>query len=460
MRKDQFAEFQRRSCGRQGRFPAVFSRRNFLAGGLSGVGYMLLSAGLEAQSGPAVKTQNTARACIYINLEGGPSHLDTFDPKDGPWNPRDADLRQHPGGILLSQRFFPILSSLTSELCVLRSVSSWELAHSRGQFYVQTGHKSNPAFAADTPHIGAVVAYERKNTGALPPFVSFGNGSDEQRQGFLPGSTAPFSFYPNPGGLYNLRHDFYGNQSKTFFEQSFALLGALDAPLRQRPLSAEMAAYSEVQNQARALVYNDAVEGVFKFSNADDARYGGTNIGRSLIIARNLVRSKLGTVFINVTQSGWDIHAQQFNKQANMNIYRQTGELDRALGNLILDLRVGGDLSSTLIAVLGEFGRTPGPLNSRDGRDHYRAVMSAVLAGGGVRGGRAIGASDEMGGFITDSGWAQDRSIYPEDIVATIYSALGIQWTKSLEGALSGRRFSYIVGAEEGLFMPIQEVFV
>ena len=145
-------------------FPAEFSRRSFLAGGLSAIGYMLLNESLEAQSsGPAVQMRNTARACIYINLEGGPSHLDTFDPKDGPWNPRDVDLRQYPGGIVLSQRFFPVLSSVASELCILRSVSSWELAHSRGQFYVQTGHKSNPAFAADTPHIGAVVAYERKN---------------------------------------------------------------------------------------------------------------------------------------------------------------------------------------------------------------------------------------------------------------------------------------------------------
>ena len=91
-------------------------------------------------------------------MSGAPSHVDTFDPKDGPWNPRDIDIQQY-GSILLSRRLFPMLSGLTSELCILRSVTSWEAAHSRGQFYLQTSHTFNPAFAPALPHIGAVTSF-------------------------------------------------------------------------------------------------------------------------------------------------------------------------------------------------------------------------------------------------------------------------------------------------------------
>jgi uncharacterized protein (DUF1501 family) len=178
-----------------------------------------------------------------------------------------------------------------------------------------------------------------------------------------------------------------------------------------------------------------------------------------LLVARNLVRAKLGAVFISVTQGGWDLHAQQFNKAANVNLYRLTNDLDRSLANLIMDLKASGDLASTLIVVLGEFGRTPGPLNSRDGRDHYRAVMSAMMIGGGIRGGRAIGTTDPTGSFIVETGWSRDRSIYVEDITATIYSALGIDWTKALDNAIEGRRYFYVLGAAENSFGPIEEAF-
>jgi hypothetical protein len=445
---------RRHDCGHHG-----LTRRHFLFGTLGAAASVLASEPADAQSTITVRPRGTARACIFINLSGAPSHLDTFDPKDGPWNPKDADIRQYPGGIVLSRAFFPLLSDLTGDLCVLRSVSSWEAAHTRGQFYIQTAHSLNPAFAQVMPHIGAVVGYEKKSSGPLPPFFSFNPAGDEQRQGFLPGASTPFTFSPTPGGLTNLRHDFWGNQSQTFFERSYALLESLDAPLRTKPLNNEMSSYAAVLGQAKQLVYNDTVDRTFKFSSADDARYGQTGLGRGLLVARNLVRAKLGAVFISVTQAGWDLHAQQFNKAATVNLYRLTNDLDRSLANLIMDLKASGDLASTLIVVLGEFGRTPGPLNSRDGRDHYRAVMSAMMIGGGIRGGRAIGTTDPTGSFIVDTGWSRDRSIYVEDITATIYSALGIDWTKALDNAIEGRRYFYVLGAAENSFGPIEEAF-
>jgi len=443
-------------CGTHG----PYTRRHFLFGGIGTLSTALLRTPSDAaQSSANPIPRATAKACIFVNLSGGPSHLDTFDPKDGPWNPRDADIRQYPGNIILSRRFFPMLSDMTEHLCILRSVTSWEAAHSRGQFYIQTGHSFNPAFAPALPHIGAVVSYELGGKGPLPPYFSPNPAGDEQRHGFLPGRNAPFSFSPQANGLNNLRHDFYGNQSLAFFENAYNLLQTLEEPLRSQPLSDDMAAYSAMLGQARALVYNPAVSPLLQFTSADEARYGGGNFARSLIVARNLVRSKLGTVFVSVTHNGWDQHARQFDTGNGQNIYRLTNELDRGLANLIADLRATGDLSSTLIVAIGEFGRTPGLLNNRDGRDHYRNVMSVLLAGGGVRGGRAIGVTDATGSVIDDFGWSRQRVIYVEDIASTIYSALGIDWTKSIENTPLGRRYIYVVGAETGAYGPVEEVF-
>src|SRR6476646_7477286 len=208
------------------------------------------------------------------------------------------------------------------------------------------------------------------------------------------------------------------------------------------------------------MMYNDAVDAVFKFSADDENRYGANSIGRSLLVARNAIRGKLGVAFVSVTQPGWDTHVSQFDRSLSTNMYQLTNDLDRSVGNLVDDLRASGDLSQTLIVMMGEFGRTPGVLNSRSGRDHYRPVMSVAMIGGGVRGGRVIGSSDATGSAITDTGWSEGRAIYPDDIAATIYSALGIDWTKSIDDTPSGRRFNYINNTGDGgLFKPVAEVF-
>jgi len=444
-------------CGTHGQY----TRRHFLFGGIGAVSGALLSTPSDAVVASAqVRPRGTAKACIFINLNGAPSHLDTFNPQDGPWNPRDADIRQY-GSIVLSRRYFPMLSALTSDLCLLRSVTSWEAVHERGQFYLETCHSFNPAFATALPHIGAVASYELGGKGVLPPFLSIAptTGRDSQ-QGFLPGNTGPFIFQPQTSGLSNLRHDFYGAQSADFFNGAYGLLQTLDAPLRSQPLSDDMAAYQAMVGQARPLMYNDAVSRVFQFTAADQARYGGNDLARSLIMARNAVQAKMGTVFVNVTFSGWDQHARQFDSGNSSNLYRLNNDLDRGLANLITDLRMGGNLDSTLIVALGEFGRTPGLLNSTDGRDHYRNVMSALLVGGGIRGGQAIGVTDGTGATIIDPGWGRQRPIYMEDIASTIYSALGIDWTKSIENTPIGRRYVYVFGSESGDYGPIEEAFV
>lgn len=447
--------FTRKTCS--GHLP--FTRRHFLFGTAT-AGLLSAHADAAITVSRNASLRNTAKSCIFINMNGAPSHLDTFDLKDAAWNPRDADIRDYSGNHRMSRRYFPKLSTMTNDLLVMRSCASWEAAHERGQFYMQTAHSQNPALSSEIPHIGAVVARERGANGLIPPFLSF-NHSNIQGATFLGGLFMPMMPPASAGGINTLTHNFFGNaeQSQARFERRFSLLKEIDAALREVPANEAMAAYGAYYDRAKAMMYNSAVDSVFKFSTDDQNRYGNNPLGRSLIVARNAIRAKNGATFINVSQNGWDTHVGQFDAAQPTNIYTLTNELDRAVGNLVDDLKASGDFDSTLIVMMGEFGRTPGVLNSRAGRDHYRDVMSVAMMGGGVKGGRVIGASDANGARITDFGWSQKRPIYVEDITATIYSALGIDWTKSIDDTPSKRKYYYVPGATEGTYLPVEEVW-
>ncbi len=431
------------------------NRRHFLFGAASAA---LLTPHADAQVvATGARPRNTAKTCIFINMNGGPSHLDTFDPKDGPWNPADARIQQYPGGLALSRTYFPRLSNLTSDLLALRSCSSWEAAHERGQFYVQTGHSQNPALAAETPHIGAVIGYERGFNGLLPPFLSF--NQNVQGATFLGGPYMPMSPPAARTGLATLTHNYFGSASQQRFEDRFKLLQDLDSGIRTAPPNDVVAAYAGYYGRAKQMMYNTAVDNTFKFSVEEENRYGSNNLGRALLVARNAIVGKMGVAFISVTHSGWDTHVGQFDRAQTSNIYTLTSDLDRAVSNLVDDLRASGDLASTLIVMMGEFGRTPGVLTSRGGRDHYRAAMNVAMIGGGVKGGRVIGQTNADGSNITDAGWDAQRAIYPDDIAATIYSAMGVDWTKSIDDTPSGRRYYYVNGAGAAGFRAVEEVF-
>jgi uncharacterized protein (DUF1501 family) len=156
-----------------------------------------------------------------------------------------------------------------------------------------------------------------------------------------------------------------------------------------------------------------------------------------------------------------------FNLANNGNIYNLVRQFDMGLGTLIEDLkaspapagRVGTLFDNTLIIAMGDFGRTPGNLNSRGGRDHYRNAQAVLMAGGGARGPKAIGQTDANGARIIDFGWSQQRSIRMEDITATMYSALGINWTKTVANTPSGRQYEYVPYASIGGYRPVDEIF-
>jgi uncharacterized protein (DUF1501 family) len=233
----------------------------------------------------------------------------------------------------------------------------------------------------------------------------------------------------------------------------------LDAPLITSPYSDEMAAHATYYDSSKQLMYDPRVASVFQFNTADDGRYGATAFGRACIVARNAVQSNLGISFVNIVFGNWDTHVGMFDHGYSPNMYTLCNDLDRGVGNLIGDLKASGDLASTLIIMVGEFGRTPGLLNAQGGRDHWKDAMSVCMAGGGVKGGRAIGKTSALGDTITDPGWKMDRGMFIEDLTCTIYSALGIDWTKTISNTPSGRVFEYVGLAGAGIYTSVDEVF-
>jgi len=202
-------------------------------------------------------------------------------------------------------------------------------------------------------------------------------------------------------------------------------------------------------------MYNGDVDRIFTFDQNEKNRYGNTGFGNACIAARNMLRVGSGVRFVQITQGDWDQHENIYTPNAGHLAISKT--FDNAVSTLLSDLESDGSLGETLVVALGEFGRVPGPLNSGAGRDHY-AQQSALLAGGGMARGRIIGSTDKNGAATLEPGWSRNRDVRPEDIEATIYSALGIDYTKRLEDP-SGRGFEYVPFSDRDQYGPVTELW-
>jgi hypothetical protein len=188
------------------------------------------------------------------------------------------------------------------------------------------------------------------------------------------------------------------------------------------------------------------------------------------VLARNLFRADAGTRFILVSHGGWDHHGDIY-KEKTRNHPVLIRELDHAIGSLMTDLDATPSahtpgrtlLDETLVIAMSEFGRVPGPITeTRQGREHHIRVHSGIFAGGGIMRNAVVGRTDEAGGDIADAGWSGGRPIYMEDVACTIYSALGIDWTKRIQTTPSGRAFHYVEPASATTFVgfePVQALF-
>lgn len=434
-----------------------FSRRVFFRHLASAVGgyYLLPSRPMENVAKAAASPINRAKNCIFILLSGAPSHADTFDLKEGAWTPSFFNPTSY-GDLRFPQGLMPKMADQLDNIAFVRSVRSWAAVHGLAQTWAQIGRNPTSSLAKIAPHIGSVVSYElggSAQTRTMPAFVSLNVGGGPASGYFSP-EHAPFYISPGGGGLGNTSH----RDGQPAFERRYNLLNDLDGDARNgSELGSSLDEMASFNLSARKLMYNSSVDKVFTFDATERARFGTTGFGNACIVARNLLQSNLGTRFIQITLGGWDHHSMIY--QPNSNLQAMTRQLDNGLGTLIADLKTNNLLDDTLIVAMGEFGRTVGPLNSQSGRDHF-LQLSVMFAGGGVRGKRTVGKTDATGSTTTDPGWSRNRDVRPEDVEATIYSALGIDWTKVLHNDPLGRGFEYVpFAASQDLYGPIHELW-
>ena len=399
-----------------------------------------------------VTPRKTAEYCLFLNLSGGCSHVDSFDIKEGSWTPQDFDVRTIKPGIRMPYGLFPKLSGMVSELVLVRSMRAWENEHIRGQYYLQVAHQTSPARNKEMPSLGSVVAYEyetrRRTSDFLPPFVAINFTSGPFRvigEGCLEAKCSPLTLEISDRGF-----DFVvPEEEKARFQRRWDLLQKFDVPQAAESAAADRyyQEFDAYYQGAYAMMKAPELATILKVTEEEHGRYGGSRLGDACVLARNLLRAEKGTHFVGLSQPGWDMHLKIYDKAA---MYKLSHELDDALGTLLADLseiktQDGRTmLEKTFICCLGEFGRTTGPLTVNGGRDHHKEAYTGLFAGGGIRGGKVIGATNALGAEITDPGWHQKRPIYIEDVAVTIYSALGIDWTKKLTTTPSGRFFEYI----------------
>ena len=443
-----------------------FTRRRFMK--IAGTGVVasffadvLSPSLLYGATGVGPALHNTAKNCIFIFLSGGPSQVDMWDLKEGAWTPPDFAPTSY-GDVRWPQGLLPKTAAHLNKLAIIRSGLAWAAVHPLAQKWAQISRNPSGATGGIAPHIGAVISLEMQSrrgpSDVLPGFIAL-NGTSAGA-GYFPARHAPFGVVPSQTGLAALNHP-DGAQRLT---ERWNLLQLIDPERKASSLGKDAADMGGFYDQAKLLVDTPGINDIFRFSPEDRTRYGASNLGDSLIIARNLVAAGRGARFIQVTNGGWDHHSNIYATQGN-SIYTQGRALDNALGPLLDDLstRNGSEpgrtlLDETMVVILGEFGRTVGAITANAGRDHYLR-MSIVMAGGGVKGGRVIGQTNAIGNAVTEYGWSAKRDIRPEDITATIYSALGIDYTLVRPDDPLGRGFEYVPFAKEGQYKPIDELF-
>lgn len=421
------------------------SRRNFLRiGGLSAFGLSLADC-LRLQAAEDAAKKTAAKSCILIWLDGGPSHLETFDLKpEAPAEVRGpfAAIPTSVSGIQICEHF-PRLAQRMKQAAIIRSLTSPLGEHNLGTHYLQTGYAPTPAI--EYPVIGSVVGHLRGEGSILPPHIAVPDfrvgGQNVSGNGYLPASARPFSLNSDPARpdfrVPDL--DFYPGVDAEGIDRRRRYLAALDDLSREadtqgaRPRNV-VAVPPQPFEQAYRLLTSASAKQAFKLSEEKPERraaYGPRSIGQSCLLARRLVER--GVPFVTVNNPGWDTH-QNLDTQLRAGY---TGakvgvglipSLDLAISALMDDLQDRGLLDSTLIVVMGEFGRTP-KLNTSAGRDHWPRVFSVLLAGGGAKGGQVLGSSDKTGESPHES------PVTPPDLAATIFTLLGLDPRHTLQTA-------------------------
>ncbi|MCX7422768.1 MAG: DUF1501 domain-containing protein [Planctomycetia bacterium] len=401
--------------------PSGMSRRHFMrhmAASAATIPAIEFMNHLHAHADTVRKNQ---KACILMWMGGGPPTIDIWDLKPGSKNGGEFKPIKA-AGTQISEHM-PKTAAVFENLAVVRSMSTREADHGRGRYFMHTGYVPNPTVVH--PTFGSVVSHElgsKRKELEIPSFISI-NG-DPGSPGFLGMSNAAFVVDSN-GRIRNADTD--GMDSRRL-NQRLSMLGVIEENFIGSKRGDAPQAHKDVYKKAIDLMTSKQME-AFKVEKEDPKmieKYCGTggpmggmarnDFGRGLLMARRLVEA--GVPFIEVGMGGWDLHANVFNTLKDRNL----PTMDTAIGGLVSDLTDRGMIKDVVVVWMGEFGRTP-RINQDVGRDHWAASWSVMIGGGGLKGGQAVGATDEDG--LT----CATKPYLPGDIWATACHALGIPTT-------------------------------
>ncbi len=414
------------------------SRRNFLrVGGLSALGLTLenfFRAQNASANNPSPAPGNRRNVnCILMWMQGGPSHIDTFDPKpDAPAEIRGefTTIQTRQPGVRIAEHF-PLLAEQFDKLSLIRGHDPQNGSHGVADHLMMTGHRFNPALPF--PCFGSVVAKERGYRDNMFPFVQLGRNIDRRFNGgiggFLGDQYNPFEIHDDPSSAaFRVRDLSIADEGdRRRLQRRYSMLQEMDRYQREMESNQAVQARDAFYERAHTLITSPAAKRAFDLDLESDRirdQYGRNSLGQSCLLARRLIES--GVHFVTVTDGGWDTHVNNFRSLKD----RLLPRLDRAYAALLADLHTRGLLENTLVVWFGDFGRTP-KVNPSAGRDHWSTAGVATLGGGGVRMGQVIGATNAAAEVVVEN------PVRPQDIAATIYHALGIPlntWYRAQDG--------------------------
>lgn len=412
-------------------------RRDFLRG----VSAAALASGtlswrdvMAAESEPLRKQ---GRACILLWMGGGPSQFETFSPKPDHENGGETEaIDTNVPGIQIADRF-PNVAQVMDKMAIIRSMTSTEGNHQRASFMLHTGY--SPTASVKHPAFGSIVSHEfDATTGQLPSFVRIGQRfRNAGNGGFLGSDYDPFVM----AQAQELPANSQPTTSQDRFQRRLGLLDQLEGHASEEHLRKQIEDHRKLYSKSARMITSAEMQ-AFDLSREPEAMreaYGKGEFASGCLLARRLVEA--GVTFVEVTAGNWDTHFDVFARTQEL-----ASQVDQPFAQLIRDLDQRGMLDTTLVVWMGEFGRTP-RINPRGGRDHYPKVFNLAMAGGGVKGGQVIGATDESGTEVVE------RPVKVPDLYQSFCQSLKID--PSTENMSSiGRPITIVEGGE-----PVTELF-
>ncbi len=393
--------------------PRGMTRRHFLSH-LAGASALTIPALSLTQSlvANAATLRRNHKSCILLWMGGAPPTIDIWDmkpnaPTGGPNKPIST------AGEGQITELLPKVAKQMHRLSIVRSMSTREADHERARYYMHTGFVPNPN--VEHPGYGSVIARELESdlhALEIPPFVSIGGAS--AGPGFLGMAYAPFQVDTN-GRVRNAK----ASVEEARMMDRMKLLGLLEKRFIREKRGPAAVEHAKVLENTLALLTSSQMD-AFKVQSEPQAmrdNYGNTGFGRGCLMARRLVEA--GVPFVEVNSGGWDLHQNCFT-----GLEQKLPEVDQAMSALVEDLAQRGLLEDTIVLCMGEFGRTP-RINGNAGRDHWARSWSVVAGGGGIVGGKVVGATNEDGTRVTTEPYSA------EDLMSTVCQTMDISLKKN-----------------------------